>query len=257
MRKILINDNGEKMSEVNSYNGKNILVTAASSRTGKAIAQYLVQQGAILHCVYNRSKISAEKLVEQYGAENVKIYFCDVSSQESVANLFQSIKQATSQLDGLINVVGDYQEGSVADTSYDDWNYMIQNNLNSVFLMCQCFYSLLKKSPNGRVVNFSFTNASKIIPTRCPAYHIAKTGVLILSKTLAKEWGPDKISVNVISPGTLSNSIIKQSDNPADYIPQGRYGEYKDLYPVLDMIFRDDSAYISGNNFKISGAYNI
>lgn len=245
------------MTTVNSYTGKNILVTAASSRTGKAIAEYLIQQGAILHCVYNRSKDSAETLIEKYGAERVKIYSCDVSSQKSVGSLFQNIKQATSQLDGLINVVGDYQEGPIANTSYDDWNYMIQNNLNSVFLMCQSFYSLLKKSSCGRVVNFGFTNASKIIPTRCPAYHIAKTGVLILSKTLAKEWGKDKISVNVISPGTLSNSVIKQSDNPADYIPQGRYGEYEDLYPVLDMIFREDSGYISGNNFKVSGAYNI
>lgn len=245
------------MTEMNQYKGKNILVTAASSRTGKAIAEYLLKSGATVYSIYNKSKTAAEGLVKVYGQQKVKIFSCDVCSEDSVTNLFNSIQKDVEQLDGLINVVGGYQEGDVVNTSFDDWNYMINHNLNSVFLMCRSFYPLLKKSPNARVINFSFTNASKIIPTRCPAYHIAKTGVLILSKTLAKEWGPDGIGVNVISPGTLSNSIIKQSDNPADYIPQGRYGEYKDLYPVLDMVFRDDSGYISGNNFKVSGAYNI
>lgn len=240
----------------NSYPGKHILVTAASSRTGKAMAEYLVQQGAWIHCVYHTSKAAAEALVEKYG-ERVQIYPCDVTDPSSVESLFERVRKKTPRLDGLMNVVGDYHEGRVENTAFDQWTEMMRSNLDSVFLMCQKFYPLLKQSSYGRVINFGFSNASKITATRCPAYHIAKTGVLILSKTLAKEWGPDRISVNVISPGTLSNSIIKQSENPADYIPQGRYGEYEDLYPILDLIFREDSGYLSGNNFKVSGAYNL
>jgi len=123
--------------------------------------------------------------------------------------------------------------------------------------MCKGFRSLMQNSQGGRIVNLGYSNADKLVVSRCAPYHIAKTGVIILSKTLAAEWASDRITVNTISPGTLFNSVTKESQNPKDYIPAGRFGEYRDIWPILDLLFRSDSDYLTGNNFILSGGYNI
>lgn len=239
------------------YFNKYVLVSGASTRTGRAVAKYLLENGANLFLNYRNNQVGVESLIKEFPNSKVWAVQADVSSQESVKDLLKQVSSKTDHLDGLINTVGEYIELPVSDTDFDDWQRMIQNNLNSVFLMCKGFHSLLQKSEGGRIINLGYSNADKLVASRCVAYHIAKTGVLILSKTLASEWASQKITVNTISPGTLFNSVTKDSHNPSDYIPAGRFGEYRDIWPILDLLFRPDSDYLTGNNFILSGGYNI
>ena len=239
------------------YENKWILLTASATRTGGAIARYLLSKGARLYLNYYSNDQGAQALVEEFGADRAVLAQGDVTDPRSVTALFDMVKERGTGLDGLINVVGDYHEEKILDTQYETYQKLLRNNLDSVFLMCQAAQPLLKEAKAPRIVNFGFAQGDRVTSARAWAYHIAKMGVISLTKSIAKEWAADGISANVISPGTLANSIVMESDDPKDYIPQGRFGEYADLWPVFDLIFREDSTYQTGNNFVISGGYNI
>lgn len=239
------------------YEGKTILVTAAATRTGGAIARYLLSHGAIVYLLYHTNAQGAQEAVNEFGAQSARPIQGDVTDPKSVDAVYGQIAEQSEHLDGLVNVVGDWHEAPVMETTYEAYQKVLKNNLDSVLLMCQGAHPLLRKAPAARVVNFSYAKGERVVSANAWAYHIAKMGVISLSRSLAVQWGPEQISVNVISPGTLFNSIVMESENPADYIPQGRFGEYADLWPVFDLIFRADSTYQTGNNFIVSGGYNV
>ena len=236
---------------------RTLLVTAAATRTGGAIARHCLELGARVYLNYLTNQAGAQELVRDFGPERAIPLQGDVTNPESVERLYREITGAGFGLDGLINVVGDYHEAPVMETSLEDYHKVLRNNLDSVFLMCKGAFPLLKASPAPRVVNFAYAKGDRVTSAKAWAYHIAKMGVLSLSRTLAKEWGPHKISVNVISPGTLFNSIVMESPSPEAYIPQGRFGEYADLWPVLEMLLGEGSEYLSGSNLVVSGGYNV
>lgn len=239
------------------YQGKHILVTGASTRTGYAVSQYLAGQGATLIVNYRNDISGIEKMIAEHGEDKIIPVQGDVGLEKDVERIFEQTNQRLGKLDGLVNTVGEYIEKPVMTIDFKNWRRILDNNLDSVFLMCKTFYPLLKLSGQGRVINFGYTNGDRIVASKCVPYHIAKMGVLSLTKTFAKEWGESGVTANVISPGTIFNSVTKDSENPSDYIPMGRFGEYRDFWPILDMIFRDDSDYLTGNNFVPSGGYNI
>ena len=241
----------------NPYEGRTILQSASATRTGGAIARYFLANGARVYLNYYTNDQGALALAKEFGKERAIPLQGDVTDPESVAQLFAQIKARKTGLDGLVNVVGDYHEQPILETSYEDYKKNLTNNLDSVFLMCKAAHPFLKGSASPRIVNFGYAMGDRVTSAKAWAYHVAKMGVISLTKSMAKQWGPDGISVNVISPGTLANSIVMESESPEDYIPQGRFGEYSDLWPVFDLIFRADSTYQTGNNFVISGGYAL
>ncbi|MDT8447914.1 MAG: SDR family oxidoreductase [bacterium] len=240
-----------------NFDGTVILMTASATRTGGAIARYLLSRGAQVYLNYHSNHQGAEELVSEFGPQMARPIQADVTDPASVKALYKKIGQETDRLDGLINVVGDYHEAPILETSFEDYKQVFSNNMDSVFLMCQGAYPLLRKSKRPRVVNFAYAKGERVTSAKAWAYHIAKMGVISFSRSLAAQWGPEQISVNVISPGTLFNSIVMESEDPAEYIPQGRFGLYADLFPIFDLIFREDSTYQTGNNFIVSGGYNV
>ncbi|MGK0291339.1 MAG: NAD(P)-dependent dehydrogenase (short-subunit alcohol dehydrogenase family), partial [bacterium] len=227
------------------------------TRTSQSIARYLLEQGATVLLNYRNDLSGVQELVTPDNQDQAIPIQGDVTSPEQVQKMFEWIQKRFGYLDGLVNVVGEYIEGPVMKLSFADWQRMFHSNLDSVFLMCQTLYPLLEKSKSGRVINFAYSNADRVVASHRVAYHIANMGVISLSKTFAKEWGKDKVTCNIISIGTLANSVTKDSENPADFIPIGRFGQPQDLFPVFDLIFREDSTYITGSNFIVSGGYNI
>ena len=239
------------------FAGRAIFVTAGATRTGAAIAQYCARQGAQIYLNYFSNHTGASALEAEFGIQQIKLLQGDVTDAASVSQMFQTIQEQGTGLDGVINIVGDYHEEPVMQTSLEDYHHVLKNNLDPVFLLAKAAHPLLTEAHYPRFVTFAYAKGDQVTSAKAWAYHIAKMGVISLTKTLAKEWGPEQISTHVISPGTLFNSIVCESDNPKDYIPQERFGEYRDLWPILDLIFRDDSTYLTGNNFVVSGGYNV
>lgn len=239
------------------FEQRSLLITAGATRTGAAIAQYCLSQGARVFLNFHSNVEGATQIAGEFPPGQVTLLQGDVTDPEKVKQLFEQISHSGQGLDGVINVVGDYHEEPVMQTSLDSFHHVLHNNLDSAFLLAKNAYPLLKTAASPRFVNFAYAKGDHVTSARAWAYHIAKMGVISLSKTLAKEWGPDQIAVHSISPGTLFNSIVTESDDPKDYIPQGRFGQYADLWPVLDLIFDPRSTYQTGNNFILSGGYNV
>ena len=103
-----------------------------------------------------------------------------------------------------------------------------------------------------------YAPAGRIVASpRCAVYHLAKTGALILTKSLAVEEAPKGITINMISPGTLFNSVKKPSRRAADYIPAGRFCRYADLLGTLDYLLSEEASYVTGGHFVVSGGYAV
>ena len=234
---------------------KTILVTAASSRTGAAICRWLLGQGAEVVLVYRQNLAGAQAIRQEFPQSQSWALQADVTDEASVTALAAQVRALRPRLWGLINVVGDWHQAPILETPYADFRSVIQSNLDSVFLLSKACHPLLRGG--GRIINFGWALGDRVIAAEAFAYQIAKLGVLSLSRSLAKQWGPEQISVNCISPGHLENSIVKESETAKEVIPQGRFGTYEDLFPLLELLLSEGSTYLTGSNFILSGGYNL
>jgi len=172
--------------------------------------------------------------------------------------MVERIIDTYGRLDVLINNVGDYLEKPLAGISYEEWDDIIKSNLYSAFLCSHEVLPLMRRQGGGRIVMIGYAPAGKVAAApKCAVYHLAKTGCLILSKSMAAEEAGYGITVNMISPGTIFNSVKKPSRNPSDYIPAGRFCRYRDIFGALDYILSEEAAYVTGGHFVVSGGYAL
>jgi len=236
------------------------LVTGGARRFGASVSRHLARQGYRVVINYRASHTQAESLAARIcasGGEALPLR-ADVTRQRDVSRMFDKIKHTFGRLDVLINNVGDYLEKPLARVSTEEWEAIIRSNLTSVFLCTKEALPLMRKRKGGKVVMIGYAPAGKVVASpKCAVYHLAKTGTLILTKSMAVEEAPHGITVNMISPGTLFNSVKKPSKTAADYIPAGRFCRYDDLLGILDYLLSERASYVSGGHFVVSGGYAV
>jgi 3-oxoacyl-[acyl-carrier protein] reductase len=172
--------------------------------------------------------------------------------------MIERVDRLFGRLDVLINNVGDYLEKPLARVSMEEWEAILRSNLTSVFLCSKQALPLMRERRWGRIVVTGYAPAGKLAASpRCAVYHLAKTGALILAKSMAVEEARYGITVNMISPGTIFNSVKKPSKTPSDYIPAGRFCRYDDLLGMLDYLLSEEASYVTGGHFVVSGGYAI
>ena len=236
---------------------KKILITAAATRTGGALARYLLACGAEVFLGYHKNQKGVEEILKEFPQARCWPIQGDVTNPEAVEKMKAMVLKETDQLYALINVVGDWHQAPILETPYADFQAVIRNNLDSVFLLSKAFHPLLKKAGTARIINFAYAHGDKVASAEAFAYHIAKLGLLSLTKSMAKQWGKDQISVNAISPGHLFNTIVTEEGDPVEHIPQGRLGTYEDLFCLFDLLLKEESTYLTGSNLVTSGGYNL
>ena len=236
------------------------LVTGGARRFGASVSRHLARQGYRVVINYRSSRAQAESLAKRIhasGGEAMPLR-ADVTLPRDVRRMFDQVKHTFGRLDVLINNVGDYLEKPLARVSTEEWEAIIRSNLTSVFLCTKDALPLMRKRKGGRIVMIGYAPAGKLVAsTKCAVYHLAKTGTLILTKSMAVEEAPHGITVNMISPGTLFNSVKKPSRVAADYIPAGRFCHYDDLLGMLDYLLSERASYVSGGHFVVSGGYAV
>jgi NAD(P)-dependent dehydrogenase (short-subunit alcohol dehydrogenase family) len=237
-------------------NKKYALVTGSAKRLGKDIALKLTSEGYTVLFHYFTSIKEIEELKEHFLKINKPFfaYKADIKDKEQIKEMANWIKQNFGQLDLLVNNVGNYKLANIAEFTIEDWDDIIQSNLNGAFYCIHYLLELIKKS-QGNIINIGYTSADSMqANVNSTAYSISKTGLLILSKSLAKSLGPYKVRVNMISPGHLENSV----DLPANYkkaIPLQRPGTSDDIFNAILFILNND--YITGINLEVAGGYML
>lgn len=236
--------------------GKVALVTGSPKRTGKAIALALAKNGADVVIHYNKSRKEAESVKKEIEAlgRNSMIVEADLRNPKEAESMLKTVVKRFRKIDILINNVGNFIFKDINDYSAQEWDYLIDTTLNTTYYCCKFSIPYMRKQKFGRIINIADSLADKIQASpKLTPYMIGKTGVLILTQTLAVTEAKHNINVNAISPGVMENSIAK----PADEIPKKRFATYDDIINAVLFLLDKKSDYITGANIKVSGGWRL
>jgi len=190
------------------------LVTGAATGIGSSVALALAKNGYDVVINYSRSEEAAKKTardVESAGART-SVYRCDVSDDAGVRAMLEATKQQFGRLDVLINNAGttiDVEPKNLEGMKIEDWNRVFAVNVLGLFLVTRAAVPLLRRSPNGCIVNTC--SIAGLRPSAQPLpYAASKAAVANLTKTLANALGPE-IRVNAVAPGWMEGDWMKRT----------------------------------------------
>ena len=244
---------------------KNVLVTGGSGGIGTAICVAFAQAGCNV-AIHSHSKIEkAEKLAkileESYGVRAVAVS-ADVSDPNSVIDMFDSIDGSLGGIDILINNAGIAQQKLFTDITYEDWKNMIGTNLDGVFYCSQeALKRYMLKNHSGVILNISSMWGQ--VGASCEVhYSAAKSGVIGLTKALAKEVGLSGVRVNCICPGVIMTDMMKDFDEQTiaelkEEAPLNALGTPKDIADTAVFLCSDKAKFITGQILGVNGGFVI
>lgn len=230
------------------------LVTGAGRRIGRSVALRLASEGADVVVNYRSSASDAAEVVAQIkamGRRAVAIQ-ADVAKRADVAKMFATIEKEFGRLDILVNNAATFAAVKFEDLTDAQWDDMLDSNLKSQFLCSQAAAPMLRRSGNGRIINFTSLGAWPSYTHYC----VSKAGVIMLTKCLAKSLAP-AITVNAIAPGTISfeGDAPELAENFIRLAPLHRTGTAKDIDDAV--LFLAQSDFITGQVLVVDGGRSV
>jgi 3-oxoacyl-[acyl-carrier protein] reductase len=237
-------------------NLKTALVTGSAKGIGRGIALELARNGYDIAIHYRNSLKEAEQFKLEIEALGVKaiILKADVTQPLEAEKLVQDAASGLGGLGVLVNNVGDYVRKPLIDLEIHEWHSMLDTNLNATFYTCRAAIPLMRNQQFGRIVNLGFAGAQNLVArATITPYAIAKTGVLLLTKAIAKSEAEHGITANVVAPGVIENSISQ----PLKQIPMKRLGTTLEVAGAVLFFLQPSSNYITGQTLEVAGAWNL
>jgi len=239
--------------------GKTAIITGATRGIGKGIAQKFAQEGANVAFTYSSSVDAANALEKELNELGIKAkgYQSNAADFDAAQELVTDILKEFGTLDILINNAGITKDGLLMRMSEDDFNKVIQVNLNSVFNMTKAIIRPMMKQRKGSIINMSSVVGVKGNAGQAN-YAASKAGVLGFTKSVALELGSRNIRCNAIAPGfietemtaKLGEETVKEWRNA---IPLKRGGTPEDVANACLYLASDLSAYITGQTLNVDG----
>ena len=240
------------------------LVTGGSRGIGRQIVIDLADLGYEIILNYNKSEEKAKE-VEEYILEkgqNVHLYRADVSIESQVIEMFQHVLSVYGKLDLLVNNAGVALEGGVlTDSSLDEWNYVMDSNLKSVYLCSREALKIMQADHKGNIINISSMWGQ--VGGSCEViYSASKAGIIGLTKAMAKEVGPSGIRVNAVAPGVIMTDMMdgytEEDLRELKYqTPLMELGTVKDVSSMVVYLASDQAKFITGQVLGVNGGMVI
>ena len=238
------------------------VITGGAKGIGRGIALDLAAREWKIAFCYRTSdaeaKATAQDIMAQ-GGQSLAIR-CDVSDPVAAKSLIAQVEQEWGRIDVLVNGAGPYHRINLFDETIDGWNEMFAGNLHPIFYLARAVAPGMKARMAGRIINFSMANADQMeAQPDVTGHYIAKAGVLILTRTLAKLLAPYGITVNAISPGFIDSGSAPPQELAAmtKRIPAGYIGTIDDTVAAVRYLLSEEARYVNGANIQISGAWGI
>lgn len=232
------------------------LVTGSNRGMGRDIALRLaeVATGVVVHYRSDRDKaLKVVKAIKKKGKLSA-CFRANLTKEREASNLVIKVQEKFGKIDILINNFGPLLVKPWQELTSKDWEYIFQSNLESTFFCLKAALPGMRKRKWGRIINIGYSRAEQLVafPT-ITAYAVAKTGLLILTRTVAASVASSGITVNMVSPGLIEGGVLP----PSKVMPKQRLGKFKDVSEAVLFLASEKTDFITGTNLIIAGGWKI
>ena len=242
--------------------GKTIFITAAAQGIGRASALAFASEGATVHA----SDINLEKLKEIESAGSIVVHKLDVTNKQQIDDVAAKV----GTVDVLFNVAGFVHHGTVLDTTEDEFDFTMNLNVKSMFMLIKAFLPGMMDKKAGNIINMSSVAGPKLGVVLRGVYCASKAAVVGLTKSVAADFSKYNVRCNCIQPGTIDTPSLNDRINKnarmgaeaakkmfADRVPSGRFGSAEEVAKLAVYLASDDSSFVTGCEYVIDGGWSL
>jgi len=241
------------------FKGKAAIVTGGRSGIGYAIASSLAQEGAQV-VIASRDEGKAQQAAAEIAKANAGACLAvglDVTSYESVNAMVKQVISQFGRVDILVNNAGTTRDTLILRMKEEDWDVVLDTNLKGAWNCSKAVIRPMMKQRFGRIINISSVSglAGQAGQTN---YSASKSGMIGLTKSLAREVATRNITVNAVTPGFVPTTLT--ADLPEDlkatmmqFIPMNRWGKPEEIAAAVAFFASDDASYITGQVLSVDG----
>ena len=242
--------------------GRTAVVIGGTSGIGRAIAHGLAQAGANVVCSSRRAE-EVERSATEIESLGSRTIGCvsDVSDRSSIENLLGECVTAFGEVDILVNSAGRTKREPTLEQSEEDWNAILETNLNGTLRACQTFGRHMIEKGYGRIINIA-SLSTFVSLFEVAAYSASKAAVASLTKSLAVEWARYGVNVNAIAPGVfrtaLNQKLLDETPRGQEFLtrtPMGRFGNVTELAGAAVFLASDAASYVTGEVLVVDGGF--
>ncbi|RQD64719.1 MAG: 3-oxoacyl-[acyl-carrier-protein] reductase [Desulfonatronovibrio sp. MSAO_Bac4] len=238
---------------------KTALITGGSRGIGRACAVRLAKSGYQVYVTYVSSPepaLETCKMVEQSGGK-ASAFALDIGDYQAIVDFFKEKIKDQVFLDVLVNNAGQTKDGLLVRMSQEQWQQIINVNLNGSFFCLQQAAKIMMRQKTGRIINISSVTAQSGNPGQAN-YTAAKAGLIGLTKTAAQELAPRNITVNAVAPGFIETDMTASLNDEVkekyqSMIPLKRFGSAEDIAETVAFLASPEASYITGQVLSING----
>jgi 3-oxoacyl-[acyl-carrier protein] reductase len=236
------------------FAGQVVLVTGGSRGIGRAIVERFAARGAKVIFTYHQKEAAAAEVAAATGAEAIK---CSQTDAETINATVEKIVAAAGKIDVLVNNAGITADGFLMLMTPEDWNRVLDTNLNGVFRWCKAVTRPMLGARRGIIINLA-SIAGLVGVMGQTNYAASKGALLAFTRALAAELGGKNIRVNAVVPGFIETDMsarvprqIKQKN--LDHIVLKRFGQPEEVAAVVAFLASDAASYIMGQSIVVDG----
>lgn len=244
------------MSDLSSsLSGRRFLVTGSTRGIGRAIAEHLLEQGAVVG-IHGRDKAVAERVTLELGRARVLPLATDLADPAAAQGLVEAFVEGAGGIDGLVNNAGSGGAVAFRGLSLDRWRETFRVNIEAAFVASQAAYVEMRKRKRGAIVNVASLSAHGPGKWLGADYAASKAALVSLTQSLALEAARFGVRCNAVSPGFVDTEMterIPEEMRDRLGIPLGRMAAPEEVASVVSFLLRDESAYMTGQVLHVDG----
>ncbi len=239
------------------------VVTGGSGGIGRAVVKDFVRKGAKVLFSYCNNEDGAKKVVSELTSEGFSVKYgkLNVSKKEEVRSFFKEALSSEGKIDILVNNAGINKDSFLMMMKDDDWQEVLNTNLNGVYYCSKAVVRSMIGAKKGRIINI--VSHSALTGRQCQVnYAASKGGIVAMTRSLARELAPFNILVNAVSPGLVNTDMLKtvpekELELVKSHIPLKRIANPEEIAPLISFLSSDESSYITGQVIRVDGGLLI